>query len=135
MVLPLWYPTSPAIGGRPGRELGLESGYEVGASLQLAASAFAATSFTPSQHPHQPITERRFGVDYEILIVCPPNFNCISESAKLSQCGAAWLPFTPWRIEKLQKQDCKVHVRKKQRVEVGSSAGHGDSAARKGLSM
>lgn len=42
-----YYWASPAGGGVPGRELGWEAENEVKVPLQLAASAFPATSFLP----------------------------------------------------------------------------------------
>lgn len=67
---------------------------------------------------HQSITERRLCVDYKTLIACPPHLNCLPESAKLSQYGAAQLLFAPRRAEKLGKQEGKAHTRNKWKVEV-----------------
>lgn len=112
------------MGGVPGRELGWETGNEV----EVPHGSWLLQHLQPqacslSQHPQQPIPESSFCVDYEILIACPPRFNCIWESAKLSQYEAAWLPFAPRRTEKLEKQEYKRHIRSKQRVEVGGAGG------------
>lgn len=78
---------APTGGGMPGRELGWEAGSEV----KVPCCSWLLQHFQPQDFSlrQQSITERSLCVDCEILIVCPPHFNCISERAKLSQCRAA----------------------------------------------
>lgn len=103
---------------RVGRRAWKRAGWKISGVTKLLLQHLQLQAFSLCQHPHRSITERRLCVDYEILIACPPHFNCIPEGAKLSQYGAAVLLFSPRRTEKLERQEGKAHTRNKWRGEV-----------------